>query len=342
MRDLLVSTLTGQGLMRPLIAFAVTGLLVGWVASRLARQADAVADATGLGRIWVGSLLLAAATSLPELVTDTSSALLAVPDIGVGDIMGSTLANLMILAILDLAYARRFILHNVAVDHALVGTLGAVLLGIVGVAISAGSLGAVGPVGLESLLIIGVYAFGMHAVYRGSRPPATPPSVQMELGDSAPALLRRSLRGMALAATALLVLGPLLVVTAQALALEAGLSESLVGTALVGLATSLPEIVSTITAVRMGALDLAVGNVFGSNAFNMCIVPIMDLAYAGPPVLASVSGGHAATAQIGVLCSMLAVMGVLARARRRIAIARIESLLIVASCATAVALLARG
>ncbi len=342
MRQALLSSLTGQGVALPLIVFALTSIVVAWLASRLARQADAVADATGLGRIWIGSLLLAAATSLPELVTDTSSAVMGVPDIGVGDILGSTLSNMLILAALDLAYARRLILQRVAVDHALVGTLGAVLLGIAGVAISVGGLGQLGPVGVESLLILGVYLFGMHAVYRGALPPVTAPSVQMELGDTSTALLRRSLRGMALAAVAMLAFGPLLVITAEAVAQEAGLSQSLVGTALLGLATSFPELVSTVAAVRMGALDLAVGNIFGSNAFNLCIVPVMDLAYAGPPVLASVSAQHAATAQIALLCISLGITGILARAQRRIAIARIESLLIVASCAGAVWLLARS
>ena len=342
MTDILLPLLTGHGLTLPLAIFAVAGLVVGVLASRLTRHADAIADATGLGRIWIGSILLAAATSLPELVTDTSAAALGALELGVGDLMGSTLANMLILALLDLFYARRRILQTVAVDHALVGSLAAVVTGIAGTSIAAGGLGSVGPVGLDSLLITGVYLFGMHAVYKGAHVATPAPSVQLELGDSSPALLQRGRWGLGLAALGLLFIAPLLVLAARAVAIEGNLSESFVGTTLVGFTTSFPEIVTTITAVRMGALDLAVGNIFGSNAFNMCIVLAMDLAWAGPPVLASVSAAHAQTAQIASLCMALAIMGILARAQRRIAIARIESLLIACACAGAIWLLARA
>jgi cation:H+ antiporter len=95
-----------------------------------------------------------------------------------------------------------------------------------------------------------------------------------------------------------------------------------------------------VAAVRMGALDLAVGNVFGSNAFNMCILLGMDIVYPGDPVLASVSRSHVLSAQIAVLCIALGMMGILARAQRRIAVARIESVLIVAAYVAGIWLLA--
>jgi cation:H+ antiporter len=83
--------------------------------------------------------------------------------------------------------------------------------------------------------------------------------------------------------------------------------------------------------MRMGAADLAVGNIFGSNAFNMCLIAVVDLAYTDGPVLAAVSPSHVLSAQFAVLAVSLGVMGILARAQRRIAVARLESLLIVAA-----------
>lgn len=334
----LLGLLTGEGLALPLAAFFVLAAFVFLAASGLARHADAIADATGLGRVWIGSLLLAASTSLPELITDVNAAVLGAIDIGVGDLFGSTLANMLVLASLDLVYARRRLLHRVALDHTLVGAIGIVLTSIAAVAVSAGGLYSLGPIGLESLLIVAVYLFGMHAVYRGIAVVPSAPT-QLPLGATRKSILLSGIRGFALGAGGVLILAPLLVTAAQAVALESGQSQTLVGTTLVGFTTSFPEIAATVAAARLGAFDLAVGNIFGSNAFNMCIIFAMDVTYAGGPVLAAVSPQHAFSAQAAVLTVALGVMGMLARAQRRIAVARVESLLIVGAYLTLISLL---
>jgi cation:H+ antiporter len=341
-KALMLAALTGQGVPLPVGAFLLVGIAVFVVASRLTKHADAIADATGLGRIWIGALLLSAVTSLPEITTDVSAARLGALDIGVGDLMGSTLANMLILALLDLVYARRYLLQHAAIDQVLVGSLASVLTAIAGVAIAAGGLGRIGPVGADTLVIVLVYLFGMQAVYAQSRVQPVAPTQQMALGESRQTLLRSGLVGIGLAGGALLALAPVLVIAAEAIAIEAGLSQSFVGTTLVGLTTSFPEIAASIAAVRMGAIDLAVGNIFGSNAFNMCVLFAMDLAYPAAPVLASVGVEHSRTALVAVAMISFGMMGILARAQRRIAIVRVESLLIVAAYAGGTWLLARG
>jgi cation:H+ antiporter len=315
-------------------------VLVFIAASRLAKHADAIADATGLGRVWFGSLLLAASTSLPELVTDVNAAMLGAVDIGVGDLFGSTLANMLMLALLDIVYSRRRLLHSVALDHVLVGALAIALTALATVAIGMRGLFPLGPIGVETLLIFGLYLFGMHAVYRAIAVVPSPPT-QLPLGATRAKVLAGGLRGFALGAAGVLVVAPLLVIAAQAVAIESGQSETLVGTTLVGFTTSFPEIAATVAAVRFGAFDLAIGNILGSNAFNMCILFAMDLAYVGGPVLAAASPQHALSGQMAVLALALGVLGILARAQRRIAVVRIESWLIVATYLTLVLLLAR-
>jgi len=340
--DFLRHALTGQGVWIPVLAFLLAGVVVFIVSSRLAAHADAIADATGLGRVWIGAVLLAASTSLPEVVTDTNAALLGTIDIGVGDLFGSTLANMLVLAGLDLAYARRRVLQHVALDHTLIGSLAIVLTAIATVAISARGLLDFGPIGLESLLILGVYLFGMHAVYRSIEVAPSPPQ-QMEFGENRRTILAAGLRGFALAAIGLMLVAPALVVSAEAIAIEAHISQTAVGTALVGFTTSFPEIAATIAAARLGAFDLAVGNIFGSNAFNMCVLPLMDVFYRRGPLLGSASTDHAISGEFAVLALALGVMGILARAERRIAVLRIESLLIIAAYGGALWLLvARG
>lgn len=328
----MLDLLTGYGVGPPALAFLLLGALIYVLGSRLARSADVIAETTGLGRAWIGVVLLAASTSLPEIATDVNASLLRVPDIGVGDLMGSTLANMLILAVLDLVYAKRRILQTVAVNHAVVGLLGISLTALAAIAVAAGGFGRVGPVGLETLLIAALYLAGMRYFYRLTREGMTSdiePRQQLQLGEDVALRRRRAIWNFAAAAIVLAATAPLLVVSAEAVSAETGLSQTFIGTLLVGFTTSFPEIAATVAAVRMGALDLAVGNIFGSNAFNMCVLLFMDLAYTGGPVLAHVSSAHLLTAQLAVLCMSFGIMAIMGRLQRRAGTARLQSVLIV-------------
>jgi cation:H+ antiporter len=339
LQELALAVLTGRGIVVPLAVFFALAAGVFVAASRLAKHADSIADATGLGRLWIGTVLLAASTSLPELATDVNAAVLGEIDLGVGDLFGSTLANMLVLAVVDITYARRRILGNVALDQALVGALALALTAVAALAITTGGSVALGPVGLDTVAIFGIYLFGMHAVYRSIAVIPTPPE-QLTLGESRRTILHAGIRGFALGALGLLLIAPGLVVSAEALAIEAGQSQTMVGTILIGFTTSFPEIAATVAAIRMGAVDLAVGNIFGSNAFNMCLLFAMDVAYTGGPLLASADPAHAVSAVAAILVLALGMMGILARAQRRFDTVRLESLAIVAVYAIVVAVLA--
>ncbi len=104
----------------------------------------------------------------------------------------------------------------------------------------------------------GLHARRIRTVYTCTQP--TAPPEQLALGESSRSLLRRGLAGFALAAVGLLVTAPLLVMSAEVVAVESGLSQTFVGTLLVGFTTSFPEIAATVAAVRIGAFDLALRN----------------------------------------------------------------------------------
>src|SRR5690606_20228470 len=338
MRDLVQSLLTGHGVLLPLGAFILLGAAVFAIASRLARYADAIADATGLGRVWIGTVLLAASTSLPELITGVNAVVLDVVDIGVGDLIGATLANMLVLALLDLSLARRRVLDNVSRDHALVGTLAIVLTAMAGAAIASRSWGSMGHIGWETIAIVTGYIVAMRAVYQTSQ--ETAPPDQLELGETSRTVRREGRVGFGAATVGLLVTAPFLVMSAEAISVEAGLTRTFVGTLLVGVTTSLPEIATTVAAARIGALDLAVGNLFGSPAFNMCVLFAMDVAYLPGPLLAHVSPQNALTAHLAVLAVGLGLLGILARRGQRIGLVRIQSVLVVLAYAGAAWLLA--
>lgn len=339
MKALLLGLLTGHGPLLPLFALASVGGLIFLVTARLARKADVIAEQTGLGRLWIGSVLLAAGTSLPEILTDFNAGLLDAPDIGVGDLLGSTLANMVILATLDLVFARRRILREAAMEHTLVGLLAILLTVMAGIAIFIGGWGRIGHVGVETLAIVALYLGAMWVL----RPPreTAPAPVDDSRGHRSRSPLRRAMIGFAAGAAGLAVVTPLLVVSAEALSIESGLSEAFVGTLLVGLSTSFPETAATVAAIRFGAVDLAVGNIFGSNAFNMVVLLVMDVAYLRGPVLAAVSRDHLLTVLLATICLSLGIMAILARVWRRPGLVMVESVLIVCTYVVGVWLLSR-
>jgi cation:H+ antiporter len=300
----------------------------------LTRYADAIADLTGFGRLLVGSILLAGATSLPELTVDISAVRLGNTDLAVGDLMGSSLFNLLILAMLDLmkrSSGRMF--SRAAVAHALSGTASILLAALAGAAILLSkrlSGISVGPVGPGTIVIIVAYAFCIRMIFHDQRVSAQH-AANADHDVLVPAgslkLWQASL-GFAIAALVIVVTGPFLASAADELAELTGLGGTFVGTTLVALCTSLPELVASFTAVKMGAFDLAVGNVFGSNAFNMVLLFPLDIVHA-TPVLSSVSTNHAITALATVIVTSVALMGQLYQVEKRIRFIEPDALLVI-------------
>lgn len=344
MKGFFVSMLTGHGVVLPLVVFALAGAAVFLVASRLAQYADAIADATGLGRMWIGSLLLAGSTSLPEIVTATSAGVFGLPNIGVGDLFGATLTNMTILAVLVFVYERRRILQSAALDHALVGALGIVLTAIAGMSIVSGGAIGVLSVGLDTVAIATIYVLVMRVVFELTQRVAQAP--REESADTKRAdprsQVRRALLSFCATTAALLVIVPLLVFSAEAVAMETGVTATFVGTFLVAFTTTFPELATAIAAVRLGAVDLAVGNIFGSNAFNMTVLFAMDIGYREQPVLSAVSQSHSITAFAGAMAIAFGVMAILARTHKQAWVARCFAGAIVGIYCTTVYLLARG
>ncbi len=295
-------------------------MVAGW---RLSRYADAIAEATGLGRLLIGSVLLAGTTSLPELSVDVAAIRQGAPDLAVGDLLGSGLVNLMILAVLDMTrYSRGTMLSRVAAGHALSATLSISLVAIAGVSLLVERrLGGATFFGLGagSWLILLGYAYGVRLMFLDQRSGAktiVEQAAHGETGGPKPRLLN-ALLFFGISAVAILLAGFHLAAAAQDLAELSGLGTTFVGTSFVAFSTSLPELVTCLAAVRMGAHDLAIGNVFGSNAFNMGILGTLDFWQPGS-LLAVVSETHVVTALCLILATGAAVMGQLCHIERRV------------------------
>ncbi len=322
------------------IAFLVSGLLVVLAGTALARFADAIAEATKLGRVWIGSVLLAGATSLPELMTDVSAVRLGAVDLAVGDLFGSSMANMLILALVDLLPPRRRVLQQATLDHALAASLAITLNALAALLVATRGTDSHTWVGVGSVLLFFGYVAGTRAVYRHARRDGAPVTTADAAGGKQQLTVRRSVLGFIAAALLVLAVAPVFAWSAKGIAALSGLGNTFVGTWLVGLATSLPELVASIAAVRMGAFDLAVGNLFGSNAFNMAIFLTLDLAQPGN-LFSVLDLNHALSGLFGIILMSLGLAALVYRAKRRFAMLEPDSLLMLAVYGAALWLLYR-
>jgi cation:H+ antiporter len=115
-----------------------------------------------------------------------------------------------------------------------------------------------------------------------------------------------------------LVAGSWLPEVADRLAQLTGVSRSVIGTLWLAFATSLPEVAVTLSALRMGALDLAISNLLGSNLFNVAVLALDDLAYLRGPLLSHAAPAHAGTAVAAVVMTGLVMVGLVMRPRGRV------------------------
>jgi cation:H+ antiporter len=301
-------------------AFLLSAVMVVLAGIQLARHADVIAARTGLGGVWIGTVFLAAATSLPELTTDIAAIRLGAPDLAAGDLFGSSMANMLILAVVSLVPGAE-LFRRAALDNGLAAALAITLTGAAGIFVMLGLEITVLGIGLGPLALAAGYLAGIRVVFRHSSTARLGAAV-VETGAHAeprrgPTAFRSAAVGFAGAALLILIMAPVFAASAKALAEITGLATSLVGTWLVGMATSLPELVTSLAAVRMKSYDLAVGNLFGSNAVNMIMFVPIDLMLPGPSIFAAIDPVHALSAVVGIILMALGQGAILLRSEGR-------------------------
>lgn len=326
--------------MTAVLVFFASGVLVVLAGIALARHADTIAELTGLGRIWIGSMLLAGASSLPEAATDVAAVRFGAPDLAAGDLFGSCMANMFILGVIDLLSRDLPVLRRAAQDHALSAALAMLLMSMAALFVLLRPSASVLGVGLAPAFLFLVYVGGARALYRHSvRAPAETGVTTRPKTKAGKASLRHAMMRFGAAAAVILVTSPCFAWAAQRIAEQSGLGDAFVGTLLVGFSTSLPELVTSLAAVRAGALDLAVGNLFGSNAFNMALFIVLDLAQPGTTIFANLDPGHALSALLPLMMTSIAVAAVFYRAERRYAMIEPDSALLVLAYVMSIGLL---
>jgi cation:H+ antiporter len=312
-------SLADQSLTSLLLIMAAAGALVWYAGSRLASLVDEIAKRTGVGEAFAGMLLLGGITSLPELATASSASLAGNPLLSINDLLGTSSINILLLAVGDAFFGKQALTHWTVKPAPLIqGVLGMILMAAVAVAIAVEDsaiplLGA----GILSLslacgcfLALRVSNRFEHVASWGVIDPPTADS-QKEIRRDYSNLKLGLLT--AAAAFAILVGGATLALTGDQIAEKSGLGTSIVGFALVGFCTSLPELSSIIGALRLKRYQLALGDIFGTNLFNIQIIFIADLFYRGGPVLNEAGTFEIAAACLSVIMTGIFVVGMLER-----------------------------
>lgn len=301
--------------------FLLCVVTIGIAGTKLTHYGGAIADKTGIGGTWIGVLLLATVTSLPELATGISSVTLAdVPDVAAGDVFGSCAYNLLILVFLDYLDRDTPFFKHAGRGHILSAGFGIGMIGFVcwnlilaqfGLQWSFWSIGLYSPVILLiyvlSLRVIFSYEKALTAEFAGKEPDKYP-------GQSLSDLVLR----YALAAAFVVAAGIWLPYISADIAAQMGWSHSFVGTMFAALVTSLPELVVTYTAVRIGAMDMAIGDLLGSNLFNILILSVDDLFYRGGDLLSVISPVHLVSGISAIMMTGIVIIGFFYRSGRQL------------------------
>lgn len=310
------------------IGFLCCALVIIFAGSKLSVYGDLLAEKTGLGKSFIGLILLATVTSLPELITGVSSVMLVnAPDIAAGDVLGSCVFNLFILALLDLYSKDQPISSRAGNGHIITSMLGIILL-----TVTASSLifrkiiPAIAHIGLYSIFFMIIYFVALRLVFLYEKDHL---SEALESIHQEKYSLRKIIYQFLLYSLIIVISAIFLPHFGKQIADHTGLGESFFGTLFIAASTSLPELAVSISAVRIGAVNLAFSNLLGSNLFNIFILSIDDILYFQGPILSYISSSHLISIFTAILMTAFICIGIVFKVNRKTLFLSFDSLAII-------------
>lgn len=305
-----------------IIGFVVAAAIIGWFGIRMTHTARDLAHNTGLGEALIGALFIGASTSLSGITTSVTAAAAGYAELAVSNGLGGIAAQTAFLALADIFYRRANLEHAAAsAENLFMSAFLLTLLCIhsLALAIPDVSILAVHP---ATFVLIIVYIFGVRLLAHTHKMPMWLPRKTADTSREPSQFHRRRGRHLRqlwlrfLAYTAVVaVAGWSLAQLAIPLGDKTGLSHGVVGGIFTAVSTSIPELVVAITAVRLGALNLAVGDIIGGNAFDTLFVSASDIAYREGSIYAAVSGAEQFWLANAMLMTGVLLMGLIFRQR---------------------------
>ena len=329
--------------------FLAAAVVITVTGTMLAGVADRLADRTGLGEAITGALLLGGSTSLPGITTSVTTAWEGEAELAMSNAIGGIAVQTAFLGIADIFNREANLEHQAAsVPNILNATVLMALLG--GVLLAADSpeftVWAIHPA--TPLLFVG-YLFGLHLARRSHEAPEWRPRQTRLTREDEPDVEESSSESLAWLWTKFILLAAVMgaagwVVARAGISLtrQTELSASIVGGLFTAIATSMPELVTSIAAVRRGALTLAVGDIIGGNCFDVMFAVAADIAYRGGSIYHAIGADARFLVALSAVMTAVLLMGLVVREKRGIANIGFESFLILALYAGGFAIIALG
>ncbi|WP_281298519.1 sodium:calcium antiporter [Flavobacterium limnophilum] len=300
-----------------IIGFIVVTVIIVISGSRLSKYGDIMADMLGWGKMFMGIILMASVTSMPELMSGISSVtILDAPDLAVGDIVGSCAFNILIISIMDMFYNHKKPLTTDAeTGHIIAASFGIMMLSMLAFTILMPDIfGTIVWVGGFSLLFLVLYLIAIRVVFLYDKKN----NHSLEKKNNSHGLtLKQVVFKYALNALLLMGAAMLLPFFGKTLAEASGLGQSFFGTLFIAASTSLPEVVVSVAAIRIGTIDLAIGNVFGSNIFNIAILSLDDILYTKGPIFLFTSPNHIIPVLGTIVITAIGIIGIVFKAEKK-------------------------
>ena len=300
------------------LLFLICALIIIFTGTKLTHYGDIISEKTGLGRVWIGAALIPLATSLPEITSSSGAAWINAPDLAIGNVFGSIMFNLLIIAIADFVHGPGPLLSEVNTGQILTAILGIFLYAIAALSIlTKPTLMLVG-IGIDSLILIVLYFLGIIVIFKYSKKNKPEDVLGLPEGNyAAYSLLHTNIKFL-IAAIIIIFTAIKLAQVANSLADLTGWGTTFMGTIFLAIVTSLPELVTSITAIKIKAFDLAIGIVLGANILNMTIPFFSDIFYAGPPILSVVSPQHIISALMAIILTSIAIASIVYKPKKSV------------------------
>ncbi|MDP4284050.1 MAG: sodium:calcium antiporter [Bacteroidota bacterium] len=302
-----------------IIGFVACAAVIIHSGTKLSYYGDKISNLTGMGKAWVGLILMASITSLPELITGISSvAIVKAPNLAAGDIFGSCVFNLLILSVLD-ARIKQPLFSTVKSSHIVAAIFGIILLTVAGMAIYLShEIPSVLWISSFSFLLFGVYLVAVWGIFKYEQTSIIASSPVIIIPSPIQSVNLKKVIGR-YALHALIVIGVALFLPyfGGHIASQTRLGNSFFGTLFLAAVTSLPELVVCLAALRIGALDMAVGNLLGSNVFNIFILGIDDVFYKEGSLFEAISPAHLLSVFITIIMTAVVGLGLLFKPKKK-------------------------
>ena len=300
------------------LLFLICALIIIFTGTKLTRYGDIIAEKTGLGRVWIGAALIPLATSLPEITSSSGAAWINAPNLAIGNIFGSIMFNLLIIAIADFVHGPGPLLSEVTTGQILTAILGIFLCAIATLSMLLKPSFLFVGVGIDSLILVTLYFLGIIVIFKYSKKNKPEDVLGLPKGNyAAYSLLHTNIKFL-IAAIIIIFTAIKLAQVTNSLADLTGWGTTFMGTIFLAIVTSLPELVTSLTAIKIKAFDLAVGIVLGANILNMTIPFFSDIFYDGPPILSVVSSQHIISALFAIILTSIAIASIVYKPKKSV------------------------